>query len=508
VQDLLRFGWYKSARESINSNLQAARIGSYQGAAMSTKIAPPPAARIERAVLEHLKEAAGPKGWIEDAAGKAPYLDDFRGLFHGEAPLVLRPADTAGVASIMRICHEHAIGVVPQGGNTGYCGGATPSPAGNEIVLSLGRMKRIRNVDPLNNSITVDAGCILADIQRAAEEADRLFPLSLAAEGSCQIGGNLSTNAGGTAVLRYGNARDLALGLEVVLPDGQIWDGLRHLRKDNTGYDLKQLFIGAEGTLGIITAASLKLFARPRHTSTAFIALANAQSAVTLLARAKNLSGDAVTTFEYLHRACLDLVFARDPTLADPFTARHDHYALIELSAGADIMETILGDALEAGEITDAVIAASNAQASALWQLRETIPESLNHAGGVIRHDVSVPLSRIAEFLDTARACAQATIPGVRITPFGHIGDGNIHFNLVQPEAGNREAFLARTHEIETAIHDIANALDGSFSAEHGIGQLKRGELARYKSPEVLEQMQRIKQAFDPKGIMNPGKVL
>jgi D-lactate dehydrogenase (cytochrome) len=463
---------------------------------------------IESTTLERLKRAAGPQGWIEDAAGKAAYLDDIRGLYHGETPLVLRPADTAGVAAIMAICAEASIGVVPQGGNTGYCGGATPNPNGSEIVLSLGRMNRIRDVDPLDNSITVDAGCILADIQRAAEAAGRLFPLSLAAEGSCQIGGNLSTNAGGTAVLRYGNARDLALGLEVVLPDGQIWDGLRHLRKDNTGYDLKQLFIGAEGTLGVITAASLKLFARPRETSTAFTALADAGAAVTLLARAKNLTGDAVTTFEYLHRACLDLVLARDSALTDPFGARHEHYALIEVAAGAEIMEAVLAAAFDAGELEDAVIAASGAQAAALWRLRETIPESLNHAGGVIRHDVSVPVSRIPEFLDKASTCAAAMIPGVRVTPFGHIGDGNIHFNLVQPEAGGREDFLAHTHDIETAIHDIAIELDGSFSAEHGIGQLKRGALARYKSVEARDQMRRIKQAFDPKGIMNPGKVL
>ncbi len=475
---------------------------------MSAKIARLSAVRIERAILKRLKQAAGPQGWIEDADGKAPYLDDIRGLYHGETPLVLRPADTAGVAAIMAICHEAAVGIVPQGGNTGYCGGATPSSDGTQIVLSLARMNRIRDVDPLDNSITVEAGCILADIQQAAESEDRLFPLSLAAEGSCQIGGNLSTNAGGTAVLRYGNARDLALGLEVVLPDGRIWDGLRHLRKDNTGYDLKQLFIGAEGTLGIITAASLKLFARPRETSTAFAALADAKSAVTLLARAKNLSGDAVTTFEYMHRACLDLVFARDPALADPLQARHAHYTLIEVSANAEIMEAVLAAALDAGEIKDAVIAASGAQAAALWGLRETIPESLNHAGGVIRHDVSVPVSRIPEFLERARACAAAAIPGVRITPFGHIGDGNIHFNLVQPEAGDRESFLARSHDIEAAIHDIAIALDGSFSAEHGIGQLKRGELARYKSAEAQDQMRRIKRAFDPKGIMNPGKVL
>ena len=289
-------------------------------------------------VMDRLKQALGPAGWIDDARDMAPYLADMRGIYPARSPLVARPKSAAEVAAVIKICAEAGVGVVPQGGNTGLVGGSVPSDSGTEIVLNLGRMHKIRAIDAANNTITVEAGCVLADIQAAAARADRLFPLSLAAEGSCQIGGNLSTNAGGTAVLRYGNARDLALGLEVVLPDGQIWDGLRHLRKDNTGYDLKQLFIGAEGTLGIITAASLKLFARPRHTSTAFIALANAQSAVTLLARAKNLSGDAVTTFEYLHRACLDLVFPRDPTLADPFTARHDHYALIQLPAGPAIL--------------------------------------------------------------------------------------------------------------------------------------------------------------------------
>jgi len=463
---------------------------------------------INDVILDRLKQAAGPNGWIDDDAGKASYLDDFRGLYHGETPIVLRPADTASVSAIVSICAEAGIGIVPQGGNTGYCGGATPNADGSEIIISLTRMNRVRDIDPLDNSVTVEAGCILADIQNAAAEVDRLFPLSLAAEGSCQIGGNLSTNAGGTAVLRYGNTRDLALGLEVVLPDGQIWNGLRKLRKDNTGYDLKQLFIGAEGTLGIITAAVMKLFPRPRHVSTAFVALAGASAAVTLLARAKTASGDGTTTFEYMDRACLDLVFARDPDLKDPFETRHDHYALIEMSTGSDVMEDLLGAAFEAEEVQDAVIAASGAQAAALWRLREIIPESMNHAGGVIRHDVSVPVSQVPEFLDRARICARDTIPGVRIAPFGHIGDGNIHFNLVQPVGGDRAAFLARTHDIEVGIHDIATDLEGSFSAEHGIGQLKRGELARYKSDIEQEQMHRIKQAFDPKGIMNPGKVL
>ena len=464
--------------------------------------------KIDTATLEQLKQAAGPGGWIEDDAGKAAYLDDFRGLYHGETPLVLRPADTQAVSAILKICDAAEIGVVPQGGNTGYCGGATPNPDGSEIVLSLTRMNRIRDIDPLDNSITVEAGCVLADIQAAAEEADRLFPLSLAAEGSCQIGGNLSTNAGGTAVLRYGNTRDLTLGLEAVLPDGQIWHGLRKLRKDNTGYDLKQLFIGAEGTLGIVTAAVMKLYPRPREVSTAFVALRDATAAVTLLAAAKAASGDGTTTFEYMDRACLDLVFDRDPDQQDPFGEAHGHYALIEMSASAEVMENMLGAAFETGEVRDAVLAASGAQRAALWRLRELIPESMNHAGGVIRHDVSVPVSMVPEFLERARICARDTIEGVRIGPFGHIGDGNIHFNLVQPVGGDKTAFLARTHDIEVGIHDIATALEGSFSAEHGIGQLKRDELARYKSDIEQDQMRRIKQAFDPKGIMNPGKVL
>lgn len=463
---------------------------------------------IDPKILDRLKAIVGSQGWIEDEHDKAGYLVDFRNLYQGASPLILRPANTGEVSAIVKLCGEAGIGIVPQGGNTGYCGGATPNESGAEIVLALTRMNRIRNIDPLDDTITVEAGCVLADIQQAAEDAGRLFPLSLAAEGSCQIGGNLSTNAGGTAVLRYGNARSLALGLEVVLPDGQIWDGLRLLRKDNTGYDLKQLFIGAEGTLGVITAATLKLYPRPVESSTAFVALADTEAAVKLLARTKNASGDGTTTFEYIHRACLDLVFAMHSDLADPFADRHQHYALIEMSANQEIAEAVLGDAFEAEEVLDAVIAASGAQAANLWKLRESIPEAQNHAGGVIRHDVSVPVSRVPTFLSRARAAADETIAGVRIAPFGHIGDGNIHFNLVQPEGAARADFLAQTHEIEIKIHDIATGLDGSFSAEHGIGQLKRDELIRYKQPAEREMMVRLKAAFDPKGLMNPGKVL
>jgi len=463
---------------------------------------------IQPDVLERLKAVVGPQGWIEDEDDKAGYLVDFRNLYQGAAPLILRPSSTKEVAAVVKICENAGIAIVPQGGNTGYCGGATPSELGNEIIVALTRMNRIRQIDPLDDTITVEAGCVLADIQAAAESVNRLFPLSLAAEGSCQIGGNLSTNAGGTAVLRYGNARSLALGLEVVLPDGEVWDGLRLLRKDNTGYDLKQLFIGAEGTLGIITAATLRLYPQPIKTCTAFVALADSPSAVKLLARTKDASGDGTTTFEYIDRTCLDLVFEMHTDLADPFSKRHAQYALIEMSTNQEIAEEVLSDALEAGEILDAVIAASGAQTGNLWKLRESIPEAQNHAGGVIRHDVSVPVSRVPEFLERARVAADETITGVRVAPFGHIGDGNVHFNLVQPEGGERASFLDQTHDIEVKVHDIATELDGSFSAEHGIGQLKRDELVRYKQPAEREVMLRIKAAFDPKGLMNPGKVV
>ena len=463
---------------------------------------------IQPNVLDRLKAIVGPLGWIEDDNRKASYLVDIRNLYQGAAPLILRPSSTKEVAAVVKLCADAGIAIVPQGGNTGYCGGATPNSSGNEIVVVLTRMNRIRQIDPLDDTITVEAGCVLADIQAAAVSVDRLFPLSLAAEGSCQIGGNLSTNAGGTAVLRYGNARSLALGLEVVLPSGEIWDGLRLLRKDNTGYDLKQLFIGAEGTLGIITAATLRLFPQPVKTCTTFVALADSTAAVKLLARTKGASGDGTTTFEYIDRTCLDLVFAMHTDLSDPFSNRHTQYALIEMSTNQEIVEKVLNDALEAEEILDAVIATSGAQAVNLWKLRELIPEAQNHAGGVIRHDVSVPVSRVPEFLQRARIAAEETITGVRVAPFGHIGDGNMHFNLVQPEGAERARFLDRTHDIETKVHDIATDLDGSFSAEHGIGQLKRDELVRYKQPVEREMMLRIKAAFDPKGLMNPGKVV
>ncbi|MFQ5763382.1 MAG: FAD-binding oxidoreductase [Rhodospirillales bacterium] len=464
--------------------------------------------------LDQLKAAAGDGGWIEDAGEKAPYLVDERDLYHGTAPLVLRPDTTERVADIVRICAEAGVGIVPQGGNTGYCGGSVPDTDGGEIVLLLGRMNRVRALDALNQTMTVDAGCVLADIQAAAEDAGLLFPLSLGAEGSCQIGGNLSTNAGGVQVLRYGNARDLVLGLEMVLPDGRVLENLKGLRKDNTGYDLKQLFLGAEGTLGIITAAVLKLFPRAAETCTALVALAGAPAATALLSRVRADSGDRVSTFEYFNRACLDLVLAHVEQTRDPFADAHGHYALIELSSGRrdgrlrELAEAVLADALEAGEAMDAVIAESGRQADDLWRLRETIPEAQKRSGGSIKHDVSVPVSKTPDFLARATAKAEQTIPGVSVVAFGHIGDGNIHFNLSPPEGGDAAAFLARKEEIEPVIHDLAVGLGGSFSAEHGIGVLKRPELERYKSAVELELMATVKRTLDPKGIMNPGKVV
>lgn len=469
---------------------------------------------MDKTAIDALKTAAGPNGWLEDPADTEPFLNDERDLYHGVSPLVLRPTSTEAVAAIVRICTGHGIGIVPQGGNTGYCGGATPGQSGDEIVLSLGRMNKIRDIDPLNYTITVEAGCILADIQRATDDADRLFPLSLAAEGTCQIGGNLSTNAGGTAVVRYGNTRDLVLGLEVVLPSGEIWNGLRRLRKDNTGYDLKHLFLGAEGTLGIVTAAVCKLFPKPRETCTVMIAVRDPLAATETLSQLRTASSDGVVSFEYMHRDCLDMVFKNIPDTSDPFEEPYEHYALVEMISGRkdgllqSTVEDALGDAFETGAVLNAVVAASGQQAALLWRLRETIPESQKHHGGCIKHDVSVPVSSVPVFLERATAAAKHEIAGVHVVPFGHMGDGNIHFNLSQPGSEDRETFIARTEHIEEVIHDIAVDLDGSFSAEHGVGVLKRGELYRYKSDVELSLMRAVKDVFDPTGVMNRGKVI
>jgi FAD/FMN-containing dehydrogenase len=464
--------------------------------------------------LERIRAIVGPKGVVADGAALTPYLIEERGLYRGAARLVVRPVSTAEVAAVMRCCAAAGLPVVPQGGNTGLVGAAVPPEDGSAVLLSLGRMNRVRAVDPVDFTITAEAGCILADIQRAAAEVDRLFPLSLGAEGSCQIGGNLSTNAGGIAVLRYGSARDLTLGLEVVLPDGQVWDGLRALRKDNTGYDLKQLFIGGEGTLGIITAATLKLFPRPRETETAFLALARVEDAMALFAEARKASGDQLTAFELIPRLGLEIAMRHVPGVGDPLAAPARWYTLLEVSSSQTegglrpALEGFLAGAMERGLVEDGVIAASGEQAQALWRIREGMVEGQKHEGGSIKHDVSVPVSKVAAFILEATAAVEAMLPGIRPLAFGHAGDGNVHFNLSQPVGADTRVFLARWAEFNHVVHDIVRGFGGSISAEHGIGRLKRDELPRYKSALELELMRKVKRALDPAGLMNPGKVI
>jgi len=443
-----------------------------------------------------------------------PYLREERGLHVGEAALVVRPASTEEVAAVVRLCAEAGIAIVPQGGNTGLVSGSIPFPGDDAIILSLSRMNRVRAIDPINYTITVEAGVILANVQAEADKADRLFPLSLGAEGTCQIGGNLSTNAGGIQVLRYGNARDLVLGLEVVLPDGQVWEGLRGLRKDNTGYDLKQLFVGGEGTLGIITAAVLKLFPKPRVVKTAFVALPDVPSVMALFAMARAASGDQLTAFELIPRIGLDFCIRHVPGVSDPLERPYGHYVLMEMSTSvpdSDIgrtLERILESAMESGLVLDGTVAASDAQAQALWRIREGVVEAQKAEGGSIKHDIAVPVSRVADFLDEATRRVEDRLPGIRVCAFGHIGDGNIHFNLSQPVGADRAAYLARWAEFNEIVHDVVTAMNGSISAEHGIGRLKRDVLPHYKGALELDLMRRIKQALDPKGIMNPGKVV
>ena len=441
----------------------------------------------------------------------APYLEEQRGLYHGSALAVVRPGCTDEVAAVVRACAEAGIAIVPQGGNTGLCGGGVPQ--GRAVVVSTERLNRIRALDPINLTMTAEAGCVLATLQAAAEEADCLFPLSLGAEGSCRIGGNVSTNAGGLNVLRYGNTRELVLGLEVVLADGRVWDGLRALRKNNTGYDLKQLFIGAEGTLGIVTACTLKLFPRPREVQTALIALPEPQAALTLLAAARDASGDAVTACELIPRIGVELCLKHVGGARDPFDRPHPWLLLLELSSSRpgglrQALESVLANALEQGHALDAVLAETGEQRNAFWRLREGIPEAQRKEGGSIKHDVAVATSRVPELLARATAAVEAALPGVRVVAFGHLGDGNIHFNLTQPSSDDKHAFLARWEEMNRIVHDIVAEMGGSVSAEHGIGQLKIAEMARYKSEVELDLMRRVKAALDPQGIMNPGKVL
>ncbi len=459
---------------------------------------------------ESLRAIVGAARVLTAAQEVAPFCTDWRGRYTGNARCVVLPGSTDEVAAVVRACADAGVAIVPQGGNTGLCGGATPT--GDEVVIVLTRLNRIRAIDPDNNSITVEAGCTLHAVQEAAREAGRLFPLSLAAEGSATIGGNLSTNAGGVQVLRYGNARDLTLGLEVVLADGRVWNGLRGLRKDNTGYDLKHLFIGAEGTLGLITAATLKLFPRPRAQATAWVAVPDPAAAVALLGRLRDAAGDNVTAFEIVGRPALELVLRHIPNARDPLLGKPEWQLLVELSgARADLaatLESALEAAAEAGLVADAVVASSEAQTAALWALRENVSEAQKIEGVSIKHDIAVPVSRIAEFITRADAALRKDFPAVRIVCFGHIGDGNLHYNQSRADADSNADFIARTDAVNRVVHDLVHELGGSISAEHGLGQLKREEVLRYKSPIEMDMMRAVKQALDPDGRMNPGKLL
>ncbi len=447
----------------------------------------------------------------------APFLTDWRGHFRGAARAVVRPGSTAEVAAVVRCCATAGVPIVPQGGNTGLCGGATPDASGRAIVLLLTRLDRIREIDTDNDSMTVEAGCLLQTVQQAAQAAGRLFPLSLAAEGSCTIGGNLATNAGGTQVLRYGNMRELCLGLEVVDAEGEIWHGLRGLRKDNTGYDLRDLYIGSEGTLGLITAATLKLHPLPAARCTAMLAVPDLESALALLSRARSGFGAALTGFELMSADGLALVTRTFPPQRLPFTgegAQAPWFALLEMSDaeseqhGRERFEAVLGTALEAGEALDAVIAESLAHGRALWHLRESITLAQAQAGRSLKHDVALPISRIPQFVRETGARLAARFPGLRVMPFGHLGDGNLHYNVLSGPGFDDAAIAARQDEIYACVHDAVHALGGSVSAEHGVGQLKIAEVARYKSAQELRLMARIKAALDPQGLLNPGKVL
>ncbi|MFA6314615.1 MAG: FAD-binding oxidoreductase [Sterolibacterium sp.] len=473
---------------------------------------------MDGTLIESIATVVGKTHVLSDASEMAPYLTDWRGRYRGDAICVARPGNSAEVASVVAACASVGVAVVPQGGNTGLVGGATPcAPSSHprgEVVVSLVRMNRIRAVDLDNNTITVEAGCILEQVQAAAAAAGRLFPLSLAAEGSATIGGNLSTNAGGVQVLRYGNMRDLTLGLEVVLADGRIWNGLRGLRKDNTGYDLKHLFIGAEGTLGLITAAVLKLFPVPRASATAWVALRDPAAAVVLLGRLREHCGERVSAFEIVGRPAMDLVLTHIPSTRDPLAERHDWQVLVELTDSdvaarpGEMLEAVLAGEVEAGRVLDAAIAQNESQAKALWNLRENISEAQRIESISIKHDVSVPISNIAEFIALADAALRQAYAGVRIVCFGHIGDGNLHYNLSKPQAQENHAFIAETAAINRVVHDLVHSLGGSISAEHGLGQLKRQEIRRYKSEVEMDLMRTVKQALDPRGLMNPGKVL
>jgi FAD/FMN-containing dehydrogenase len=453
-------------------------------------------------------------GRLIDPADAEGFLLDWRGRYRGRAIAVVQPGSTDEVATLVAWCARHRVPLVPQGGNTGLTGGSVPDDSGTAVLLSLARMNRVRSIDPINNTITAEAGVVLANLQSAARDANRLFPLSLAAEGSCTIGGNLSTNAGGTAVLRYGNARELCLGLEVVTPAGEIWNGLRGLRKDNTGYDLRDLFIGAEGTLGVITAATMKLYPLPAAQVTAIAAVASPDHALRLLELAQRLLGPALTGFEMMSDFCLDLVARHFPDCPKPFADVHPYYVLLESSDpesethATERFGSLMEAAFEADVVADAVVAQSIAQSRRFWMLRENISEAQAAEGRNIKHDISVPISSIGRFVESTNARIAQAFPGARMVVFGHLGDGNLHYNVSPAVGQSEDDFLALQPRMHELVHDAVAAANGSISAEHGIGLLRRDEMVRYKSPVELELMRTIKRAIDPAGIMNPGKVL
>ncbi|HRY07305.1 MAG TPA: FAD-binding oxidoreductase [Hyphomicrobiaceae bacterium] len=459
-------------------------------------------------------DIVGPTQALVDPAAQAPYLKEWRDRYVGKTPLVVRPGSVEEVSRILALANEARIGIVAQAGNTGLVGGQIPFEDGRDIVLSIARLNRIRHVDPSGQSLIAEAGVTLASAQQAAEDAGRLFPLSLAAEGSCQIGGNLATNAGGVNVLAYGNARALALGLEVVLADGRIWSSLKSLKKDNTGYDLKDLFIGSEGTLGIITAATLKLFARPAEKATAFAALDNLDQVLDLFKRAETAAGMHLTAFEFICRNGVEIAARHVAGVRSPFATIPPWSVLIEISSNeaggraSDTLERLLGEAIEAGIIGDAAIAQSLQQARDFWRLREEMSDAQKHEGGSIKHDISVAPSRIPQFIGRANALIEKLCPGARPVPFGHFGDGNVHYNVTQPVGMDKSAYLARWEEIATAVHALVVEMEGSISAEHGIGRMKRDALRNVKSAVEIDMMRTIKAALDPNGILNPGKVV
>ncbi|WP_310621028.1 FAD-binding oxidoreductase [Flexibacterium corallicola] len=464
--------------------------------------------------LETFQKLLGEKNVLLNEADKAPYLVEWRDKFKGSTPMVLRPGSTHEVSEALKLANKEGLKIVPQGGNTGLVGGQTPKFCGSELVLSLSRLNKIRSIDPDGYTVTVDAGVTLQALHDAVEQHDRLFPLTLGSQGSCQIGGNISTNAGGTAVLSYGNTRDLVLGLEVVLANGEIWEGLRTLRKDNTGYDLKQLFIGSEGTLGVITAATLKLFPRPISTEVALCAMDSPAAALQLFTLARSQAGSMLTGFEIMPQTGLQFAIKHLEGARSPFTQEHNWYVLLELSAGSKTIdlssatENLFSQAFDLNILSDAVLAQNSTQAQSFWRLRHGMSEVQKHEGGSIKHDVSVPVAKIPEFLEEAIAAVKSYIPDARPVPFGHMGDGNIHFNISQPAGADKAEFLSQWDKVNEIVHGIVIKYNGSISAEHGIGRLKRDLLPKVKSTVEMNLMHTIKSALDPKNTLNPDRVL